>query len=354
MDKLCDCVSCDLFAAHGEKFGNKSVQLTTIQQQVQMDLCQNKQRFKASVCSYQSSSYFQSRTQTKISTSIKSNFVVEVQSKVQSRIGIKTTTNFQTTIQTTVQSKAESKRIVAVGQGTKAIQSSPARNFNSLPKKSMAVVPVQKTVPKTPMKVQPKALVKTQPKINKSASKFSPKLLGAVIKEEKTSDLDLKPTSATSIPKDDTDRNENKLKSVSTDPVEAVKTIKKEIDVPMPTCVKIEKIERISPIKIEPSSDNEEQDAPETPIEDKIAQSNDDDTETTSPQLNWTEEVLSLLNTGSEEELSKTLATIGPKTAIRITRGRKAHGKLGQIDDLQKRLGWSDKVHQKFLSKNFL
>lgn len=364
MDKLCHCDSCVVFAAKADKFGNKSVQMTAIRQQVQMDLCRNKQQFQASVYSYQSTSNAQSRVQTSISMNIKSNFVVEVRpsskpkSKFQPKIEFKSTAQFQTTIQMNAQSKAEPKRIAEVVK-TSSCQSSPVRKFNSMPNNSKAVVPVQRIVKKTP--------IKTQSTLNQSAAKSDRKVAKQLIKKEETSDLKLKPIPATLVPKLEPDQSENKAESTgkrnidsnmasNTVPEEvvAVTTVKKEIDSTSSICVKIEET---SPTKSDPSSDEQltqQQDAPDTPTEDEFAKTNDEDIKITPSQLKWTDEVLNLLNTGSEAELSKTLATIGPKTAIRITKCRNVHGKFDQIGDLQKRLGWSEKVFQKFLSKNFL
>lgn len=71
-------------------------------------------------------------------------------------------------------------------------------------------------------------------------------------------------------------------------------------------------------------------------------------------QLKWAEEVLNLLNTGTEKELSEKLTTIGPKTAAKIAKCRKIHGEYQHIEDLRKMLGWSENVYSKFLAKNFL
>lgn len=85
-----------------------------------------------------------------------------------------------------------------------------------------------------------------------------------------------------------------------------------------------------------------------------IASEDGEDTKIKSTQSKWNDEVLKLLNTGSEMELSKQLATIGPKTATLIRRCREKRGDFGEINDLQIKLGWSDKVYKKFLLRNFL
>lgn len=280
-----------LLTPKGDKLGNKSMQLTPIRQQIQTDFCQNRQKFKASVCSYQSSKNLQQQVQAKVAT-------------------------------------------------------------------------------KTPIKMQPKSFVKTHTKSNGSAPKFDQKVLKLtiIIKKEETSGLDLKSVPAILVTNVHTNQNANEIESAGKCNIdskldsnivreEAVKAVNEEIDLPLQICVKIEET---STTENEPSTGEEEntltqqQDAAETPTKNEFVETKDDDIKIPSSQLKWTEEVLNLLNTGSEDDLSKTLATIGPKTAIRITRCRKNHGNFDQIADLPRRLGWSDKVHQKFLSKNFL
>lgn len=85
-----------------------------------------------------------------------------------------------------------------------------------------------------------------------------------------------------------------------------------------------------------------------------IASEDGEDTKIKSTQSKWNDEVLKLLNTGSEMELSEELATIGPKTATLIRKCREKRGDFGEINDLQIKLGWSDKVYKKFLLRNFL
>lgn len=247
--------SCILLTPKGDKFGNKSMQLTPARQQIQTDFCENRQKFKTTVCSYQSLRNSQSQVQAKIAT-------------------------------------------------------------------------------KTPIKMQSKGFIKT-PKLTTS------------IKKEDTGDLDLKPSPAMLVPK-------VVLNFVLE---EAVKTVNESIDLLLQICAKIAET---STTENEPSTGEEQsafvqqEDAPVTSTENEFAETNDDDIKITSAQLKWTEKILNLLNTGSKGDLSKTLATIGSKTAVRITRYRKIHGNFEQIADLQARMGWSDKVYQKFLTKNFL
>lgn len=69
-------------------------------------------------------------------------------------------------------------------------------------------------------------------------------------------------------------------------------------------------------------------------------ESKDDDTKITSFQSKWTDEVLKLLNSGSETERSKKISTVGPKTATLTTNCRKTRGEFEKINDLMRqRLG---------------
>ena len=102
-------------------------------------------------------------------------------------------------------------------------------------------------------------------------------------------------------------------------------------------------------------TNNNQQEAHETQPEERIARTKREHIKMKSAQSKWVEEVLNLLNTGSVDDLSKNLATIGPKTAVRIIRCREIHEiEFKFIDDLQKMSGWTEKEHKKFLSKNCL
>lgn len=73
-----------------------------------------------------------------------------------------------------------------------------------------------------------------------------------------------------------------------------------------------------------------------------------------SYQIKWVDEVLNLLNTGSEKELKEKLMTIGVKKAAQIINCRNTHGHFQQIDSLRQMLGWTQSAYTKFLQKNFL
>lgn len=86
----------------------------------------------------------------------------------------------------------------------------------------------------------------------------------------------------------------------------------------------------------------------------KIAEPSDDEPKTSTEQPPWIDVVLKLLNTADEKLLSNKLATVGWKTAVQIKRCRDFRGEFKQLEDLQTKLGWSDKIYKKFRSSNFL
>lgn len=82
--------------------------------------------------------------------------------------------------------------------------------------------------------------------------------------------------------------------------------------------------------------------------------SESDRANTKTSQSKWAAEVLNLLNTGTDKQINKKLATVGLKTAAQIVKCREIHGEYQHIANLCQMLGWSENVYKKFLAKNFL
>lgn len=225
--------------------------------------------------------------------------------------------------------------------------SSPARRFSYL-----------KTVTKTPHRFQPKSLLKIQSKLNQSLP-----ILG-----EKSKSIAKNQMANNSVIEsaEKCDVNSNMCSQTVDSNVVAVESVILETKQQPLAC---EEIKEISMRTNEPSlaklstvikeiTNTQQPEASVVKVDDKILRTKDDDNKTTStstsPQSKWADEVLKLLNTGSEKQISNKLATVGLKSAAMIIKCREIRGKYEQLGDLQKKLGWSDKVYQKFLMNNFL
>lgn len=304
----CSCVSCVSLTPKVDKFGKQSMPLTSIRQQIRMDLCQNTAKFKASsiVRTHQSSVDIRVHFETKFSMKIKSKVQTKIEPKFEQKIQPKP---------------------------------SPARNFTSFTTNSKAIGLTRKTVTKTPItKFQPKKFNPSVPTLGLKSSK--PNTKNQMANESNL----IKVAPAIS-------KNINEIENAEKCDIDCNIDSNTVLEVVAEKSSVTKEVNQPSPIALK---ENLQQKASELQSEDETAQIKDDDIKTTSSQLKWIAEVLKLLNTGSEMDISEQLATIGPKTATLITRRRKFHGEFEQIDDLQKKLGWSDKVYQKFLLKNFL
>lgn len=345
---------CEICAPKSEKFGNRTLPLPTTNRS---HLCRNADKFQTSICkTTQSPSNFRTRFSTNLSMKIKSNVSVEVQPKMQLKIEPKTTPR--------VQPKRIDQRV-----------SSPARSFNSFAKSLKTFDSTPKTVAvKTPIRsrsMQPK-LNGFQSKFNQSApiivAKSTP--ISKMTKAAKVSDLKVVSKKLASIT--DTEPNDNEIERVEDCNVESciesndvTEVIVEESAVvkDSPTVCDENSIACNAPVPVpakpsilfEENTPIQQQAAPKVLVEDETAASEKaDDTQMTSSQLKWANEVLDLLNTGSEAKISNKLVTIGLKTAAQIIKCREIRGKFQQIEDLKWKLGWSEKMYQKFRLRNFL
>lgn len=380
----CDCMTCVSLTSNGQKWP-----LTPNQLRIVRDLCQNPERWQSSTRKQQSSSTFESYAETRVSMVQMKSSVVQVKSKGKSRI--------ETRIQAQIQSSIhfECKRF------EQRVVTSPDRNSKSMACNLKAIEPKREMASKHLNKVDSKVKQNEPAVTSKSKSstdrkqKHAPVLLIKKEKMENERSEQRKPDPAAAAkPKSPiADQSHKHTKLLATIPLIAIKkepisieeatgdedkvsaylatvplvTIKKEpieldesnesVPPNTPTnASSIASIDEISPIKsyssIEASSCEFKEIA--NPKSRNASASDTDNIQATSPQSKWAEEVLALLNGGSEKELIKTLSTIGQKTAALIIKCREIHGKYQQIDDLEKMLGWSKKVYTKFLSKNLL
>ena len=362
MDFSCRCMSCVMLNSKRDKAGNK-LPLTPMRKQLQMDWCQNKNTIKMKT----SASSFRTKIEANFSMEIKSNIVVKVQPNIEARTISRMQSRIETKVQSRIETKTQSRtetRIQSTQIESKRIESkwiehrvaSPVRNYSPIAKNLKAIDSARKTVTKTPIKLQPTNEFKTQSKLNQSVPVLGPKSK-SIAENQKTKDSDSKSFAAEpknknevkntgkneadqnidlntvpeAVPEENTPNDTNELSSSKNDPSPA--------ELP---------IEHLENIDIKQEEISEVQDVDET----EYTQS--DDIQITSSQSKWTEEVVKLLNTGSEMDISIKLATIGPKTAALITKCREVRGEFEQIEDLQKGLGWSDKVYKRFIMKNFL
>lgn len=353
----CTCSACK---PKCEKFGNRTPPLAR----------RNSARFHTSICQHQSPRSLQTRVSTKLSVKLESNIVVGVSPNL-SKTKITTprsAVKFQPKVHTKVQPKIDSPR---TGQRV----SSPARNFRSFAKDLKVFDSTTKSIVKTPTKFRPKSLYSTQSTLNQTAPTALKSTPIAKCKIAEIAGSKIAPMKSVTIV--DTERNEIEIEeigkmdvnsNIESNAVTAV--MEEESDVIneknqyLPVCDEIvnvptmennQKLPTEIPNLPEGNTRIEKQGATVVRAEQKTnVDTTDNILATTSSQSKWTDEILKLLNTGSASKISRELVTIGPKTATQITKCREIRGKFEQIEDLKTRLGWTDKVYQKFQLKNFL
>lgn len=340
---------CEICIPKSEKCGNRTMPLPH----------RNTKNFQTSNCKHQSPSNHKTRLSTKLSMTF-----VEVKREMKSKIEQKTTPKVQSKVQTKFRRSTEPK------QYNRRVLS-PARSFNAFEKDFKAVDSRGKPVVKTPTNFRPKSLLAVQSKLNQSKPSMALKST-PITKNKAAKAANVKVIPKKLVPIIDIERNENEMENMekydvnSNIVMNAVTEVSTEKDVvpkveigqSVPVCNEIEKW---SPTKIDSPAD----DLSSIPIleitqileylEIKLAESTiDDDIKTTASQSKWSDEVLDLLNTGSESQIRSKLVTVGPKYALQITKCREIRGKFEQIEDLKTKLGWTEKVYQNFRSKNFL
>lgn len=312
--------------------------LTPIQQRIQKDLCQNPEKGQTPTRTHQASGAFASYTETQFSMQIKSKIVVSVRSKTETRVqAVESSMNFQT------------RRIelrVPVSRG---------RNLEPIEDQLKAIDLGRKAVPKSSTKCKSKHVSQTQSSSKQSGTAVDTEWNSIIDRKQKSNDLNGKRSATVSHPAieweqfSDEDSENNKYDGDT------------NIDLqPDADETSFAETEEISPIKSGPKPEESSitlQEKNESEVGSKqgtAAASDTDSIKITSSQSQWAEDVLNLLNNSTEKDLSKKLATIGPKTAMRIIKCREINGEYQRIDDLRKMLGWSERVYKKFLSKNSL
>lgn len=330
----CHCVIC---VPKAEKFGNRTLPLP----------CRGSAgRLHTSICSRQSPSNSNTRFSAKLSMRLNSSVALEVPRR---------TSTVQPRIQTTkVPPKRIDHRI-----------SSPARSFSSF----SSGLKTGKPVPNTPTKCQPKYLPRIPSKLNQSTPSIAAKST-PIMQNKTTKATDLKVIAKKLLPIIDTECNKNESETVEncdlngnteTDGVsesiadDSVTKDSSEIALVLQEMAIAENDQTpAQPLILLQENAQTQQPEPSIVHADNEIACKDDGTKPSSTQSKWIDEVLSLLNTGTEKQLSNKLATIGFKIASQIIRCRAVRGKFERMEDLQTKLGWSNKVYKKFLSNNFL